>query len=231
MSGLSFATSAAVLGGLGYGAYLLTGRFGEDAKDAAQTAAQQQTQAAQAGIGEQRRQFDVAQGMLDPYAQAGAQATQMQADLAGINGPQAQAQAMQLIQGSPQFAAMQQQGEQAILRNASATGNLRTGNAQAQLAQLSPALLAQLIDQRYGQLGGMAGIGAGAAGSLAAGAQGMGQSVADLMGQQGAAQAGATLAGQQAQQNARNQVFNLGLQGAGLAATAFTGMPIPTPKL
>lgn len=231
MSGLSFATSAAVLGGLGYGAYLLTGRFGQDAADSITDADKDIQGGVQAGIDENRRQFDVAQGMLDPYAQAGAQATQMQADLAGINGPQAQAQAMQLIQGSPQFAAMQQQGEQAILRNASATGNLRTGNAQAQLAQLSPALLAQLIDQRYGQLGGMASIGAGAAGSLAAGAQGMGQVNADLIQQGAASSAGARLGAQQAQQNARNQVFNLGMQGAGLATTAFTGMPIPTPKL
>lgn len=231
MSGLSFISSAAVLGGLGYGAYLLTGNFGQDNAKSIQEGSAAQQQAFGSGIDEVRRQFDVAQGMLDPYAQAGAQATQMQADLAGINGPQAQAQAMQMIQSSPQFAAMQQQGEQAILRNASATGNLRTGNAQAQLAQLSPALLAQLIDQRYGQLGGMAGIGASAAGSLAAAGQGTGQSVADLMAQQGAAQAGGILGQQQAIQGGRNQAFNLASTLGGLGITAATGIPAPTPKL
>lgn len=223
--------SAAVLGGLGYGAYLLTGRFGEDAAQAAQQAGDIQAQAAQGGIDESRRQFDVAQGMLDPYAQAGVDATRMQADIAGINGPEAQARAVQMIQGSPQFTAMQQQGEQAILRNASATGNLRTGNAQAQLAQLSPALLAQLLDQRYGQLGGMAGIGAGSAASLAAGAQGTGANIADLMGQQGAAGAGGVLSAEQARQSGRNQFFNMGSSVVGLAGSLGTGMPIPTPKL
>lgn len=219
--------SAAVLGGLGYGAYLLTGRFGEDDAQAAREAGAIQSQAAQSGIDETRRQFDVAQGMLDPYAQAGVDATSMQADLIGMNGPEAQARAMQMLQSSPQFTAMQQQGEQAILRNASATGNLRTGNAQAQLAQLSPALLAQLADQRYGQLGGMAGIGAGSAASLAAGAQGTGQNIADLMGQKGAAASGGVLSAQQAYTNVRNQITNGLTSAAGAGLTAATGMPIP----
>lgn len=225
-------SSAAVLGGLGYGAYLLTGRFGQDAADSIEGANKDIQGGVAAGIEENRRQFDVAQGMLDPYAQAGQQATKMQADMAGLNGPQAQAQAIQMIQGSPQFAAMQQQGEQAILRNASATGNLRTGNTQAQLASLSPALLAQLLDQRYGQLGGMAGIGAGSAASLAAGAQGVGQNVTDLIQQGAASSAGARLGSEQAKQSGRNDFFNLLMQGAGMAGSVATGgIPIPTPRI
>ena len=71
MSGLSFATSAAVLGGLGYGAYLLTGRFGQDAADAVTGANKDIQTGIQGGIEENRRQFDIGKGMLDPYAQAG----------------------------------------------------------------------------------------------------------------------------------------------------------------
>lgn len=182
--------AVAVVGGSLIGGYMTSNAQ----RDAANTGAAAQTQAAQLGIEEQRRQFDAMRKLLDPYVTAGTGAMTGQQDLLGLNGMQAQQGAISGIQSSPQFAAMQKQGNDAILANASATGGLRGGNVQGALAQFSPSLLSSLIDQQYQRLGGMTQMGqASAAGVGAAGMQ-TGANVTNLLGQQGAAGAGAALA-------------------------------------
>jgi len=111
--------------------------------------------------------------LLDPYVQAGYQSLEQQQALNGSLGPEAQQAAYDQIQNSPGFQSAVQQGEQGILQNASATGGLRGGNTQGALAQFRPQMLNSAINQRYGQLGGITGIGqASAAGVGAAGMQG-----------------------------------------------------------
>ena len=99
---------------------------------------------------------------LDPYQQAGQDALSQQRALTGLDGPEAQAQAQAGIQGGAQFGALAQQGENAILQNASATGGLRGGNTQGALAQFRPQLLQQLLEQQYSRLSGFANQGLGA---------------------------------------------------------------------
>jgi hypothetical protein len=162
--------------------------------EAAQHAADTQANAAQLGIDESRRQFDAFQKALAPYVNAGTPALAGQQDLLGLNGGAAQQTAIGGIQNSPQFQALQQQGEDAILANASATGGLRGGNTQGALAQFRPQLLAQLINEQYAKLGGLTSLGQNAAaGTGNAGMQTGGQ-VAQLLQQQGAATAGGQLA-------------------------------------
>ncbi len=181
----------------------------KSAKKAASGAADAQGESAQLGIDESRRQFDAVQKLLSPYVQGGLMGQNGQQNLIGLNGAPAQQQAIGAIESSPMFGAMAKQGEDAILQNASATGGLRGGNAQAALGQFRPALLNSLIDQQYARLGGMTQIGqASAAGVGAAGMQ-TGQNVTQLLGQQGAAQAGALLAGGRAD----GQMIN-GIAGA-----------------
>lgn len=163
------------------------------AKQAAKGASAAQASAAQAGIGEEQRQFDAIQKLLAPYIQAGTGALGAQQNLIGLGGPEEQRKALEELQASPQFQALTQQGENAILANASATGGLRGGNVQGALAQFRPAVLSQLIEQRFGQLGSIAGMGqASAAGQAAMGMQ-QGQNIAGLLGQIGQAQAGGIL--------------------------------------
>lgn len=72
------------------------------AGDAADDASAAQTASAQAGIDEQRRQFDSVQALLAPYVGAGTGALQSQLDLMGIGGTQAvQAQDAYTIPGTP----------------------------------------------------------------------------------------------------------------------------------
>lgn len=185
-------------------------------------ASQAQQQSAQAGIDEQRRQFDAVQKLLQPYTEAGTGALTQQQALLGMGAPGAQQQAITALQGSPQFAALQQQGENAILQNASATGGLRGGNVQGALAQFRPALLSSLISQQYERLGGLSSMGQNAAAGVGNAGMATGRNVATLLGQQGQAQAGGILGQQSALTGGVNQAFGA-IQGAGGFGKLFGG--------
>ena len=124
-------------------------------------------------------------------------------------GRQMQQQAIQQIEQGPLFQQLAQQGEQAILANASATGGLRGGNVQAALGQFRPQLLNQLIEQQYARLAGLAnvgqtsaqsllGIGQASAAGQAASAGQAGSAISGLLASQGAAQAAGQVGAAQA---------------------------------
>lgn len=177
-------------------------------------ASQAQQQAAQGGIDEQRRQFDAIQKLLQPYSEAGTGALAQQQALLGIGTPEAQQQAITAIEQSPQFQALQKQGEEAILSRASATGGLRGGNVQAALAQFRPALLSSLIEQQYGRLGGLTAIGQNAAAGVGNAGMSTGTNISNLLGRQGQAEAGGILGQQSALTGGINKAFGA-VQGAG----------------
>ena len=204
---------------------------------AAQKAGKAQAQASEAGIEEQRRQFDVAMEMLKPYREAGLsameglqpfigggqQAYQQQLALAGLLGPEAEAAAIQRVQSRPGFMEEVRAGEEALLQQAAATGGLRGGNIQRALAEYRPEMLRRSIEQEYGRFGGLSSAGLGTLGDIfsagqasAAGsagqAQRLGESVAGLMGEAGAARAGAALGKGRAVQG----VLNLPMQVLGM---------------
>lgn len=186
--------------------------------DAAGDAAAVQAGASEAGIVEQRRQFDAAKKLLEPYvtagvgaigglapyAEAGQPALEQQQALLGLRGPEAQRQAIAGIEQGAGFQSQVRQGEEALLQRASATGGLRGGNIQAALAQFRPQMLQQEIESQYGRLGGLTALGqttqqniatmgqASAAGQASAGLK-TGADIAGLLGQRGAALAGGEL--------------------------------------
>jgi hypothetical protein len=203
---------------------------------AAGRAADVQSQAAEAGIAEQRRQFDALQNLLKPYvdvgvpamtkyagyAEAGPKAFEQQQALAGVLGPERQREAIAQIETGGGFQASVQAGEEALLQRASATGGLRGGNIQGALAQFRPQMLQEEIEQQYARLGGFSDIGRetqanllkiGQAAAAGVGAQGVetGTNISNLLAQQGAAQAGGTLG----KAKAYGQLFNLPAQMLG----------------
>ena len=188
------------------------------AADAANNAANLQAQSAQMGIDEQKRQFDKIIELLTPYVTAGTGSLTAQQDILGLNGNDAQQKIIEGIQNSPEFQAYTQQGENAILQNASATGGLRGGNTQAALSQFRPQLLSKLIQQRFQNLGGITSIGQSSAAGQAAAGQQTGMNIADLLNQKGAAQAGGALASGSVQSNVFNDLLKIGgtLYGAGV---------------
>jgi len=179
--------------------------------DAAGEAAGIQAGAAEAGIAEQRRQFDALQALLKPYTEAGLPALQQQQALLGLQGPEAEQAAIERIRGGETFQALTQQGEEALLQRASATGGLRGGNIQGALAQFRPALLNQAIEQQYGRLGGMTTLGQRSAAGVGAAGMESGTNVANLLAQQGAARAG----GELGEAKAFSGLFNLPAQVLG----------------
>ena len=178
---------------------------------AAGQAAGIQSGAAEAGIAEQRRQFDALQSLLKPYTEAGLPALEQQQSFLGLRGPEAERAAIERISGGERFKALAEQGEGALLQRASATGGLRGGNVQAALAQFRPQLLSNLIEEQYGRLGGLTSMGQRSAAGVGAAGTETGVNVANLLGQQGAAQAG----GEIGQARAYGNLFNLPAQMLG----------------
>lgn len=163
-------------------------------RSAARTAAGAQTQASEASIAEQRRQFDAVQALLKPYVDAGGGALTGQQNLIGLNGAGPQQAAITALEKSPAMTAATTLGENAILANASATGGLRGGNVQGSLAQFRPQILAQLINDQYSRLGGLSTMGANAATMTGNAGLQTGSNISNLITQAGAANAGAALA-------------------------------------
>lgn len=188
----------------------------KSAAQAAKDAAATQAGAAGQGIEEQRRQFDKLVELMTPYISAGTGALTQQQALIGLGGPEAQQQAIAGFEQSPLFQSITQQGENAILQRASATGGLRGGNVNLALSQFRPQALNALIEQQYGRLGGIAQIGqASAAGQ---GAQGMASAsnIGNLLANQAAATAGGQIAGG----NVGRQMFS-DVLGIGKTIAAF----------
>lgn len=195
---MSFGITATVITGLAVAGASIYGANKQ--ADAAQAAAGAQSEAANAGIAENRRQFDALQKLLSPYVQAGNQGLQGQMDLNGMNGGEAQGKAIDALQRGSGYQRTIQTGQSAILSNGSATGGLRGGNIQGALAGFSADALNNEINNQYNRLGQMTTLGQNsAAGVGAAGMQSANQ-IAGLYGQQGAAQAGGYLAQGQADQ-------------------------------
>ena len=192
---------------------------------AAGDAAAIQSGAAEAGIAEQRRQFDAMRELLkpytevgvpalkglQPYAEAGAPALEQQQALLGLRGPEAQRAAIAGIEGGAGYQAQVQAGEEALLQRASATGGLRGGNIQGALAQFRPQLLSSLIEQQYGRLGGMTQLGQRSAAGVGAAGMESGTNVANLLAAEGAARAG----GELGEAKAYSGLFNLPAQVLG----------------
>lgn len=178
---------------------------------AAGEAAGIQAGAAQQGIEEQRRQFDALQALLKPYTEAGLPALEAQQAFLGLKGPEAERAAIERISGGETFQALANQGENALLQRASATGGLRGGNIQGALAQFRPQLLSSLIEQQYGRLGGMTQLGQRSAAGVGEAGMATGTNIGNLLSQQGSAIAG----GQLGEAKAYGQLFNLPAQFIG----------------
>lgn len=198
--------AAAIVGGS-----LVGGVMSSNAQeDAAETAAGAQTQSSQAQIGESRRQFDEIRKLLEPYTTAGTGALSQQQALLGLSGAGAQRSAISALEQSPQMQALTQQGENAILQNASATGGLRGGNIQAALAQFRPQILSSMIESQYSKLGGLTSIGQNAAAGVGNAGMNASNQVNQALGNIGSAQAGAELAAGQANAGFANTLGQVG---------------------
>jgi len=175
-----------VVGGTAVAGSALQSRAADKAGDA-------QVAAANMGINAQERAYAETRMLLAPYVDAGPEALQAMRTQIGLAGAGPQQEAIDRIAGGPLLQQLTQQGEQALLQQASATGGLRGGNIQGALAQFRPRMLQAALDQQYARLGGLASVGQqSAVGQGSAGMQ-TGANTANLLGQIGSAQAGESI--------------------------------------
>jgi hypothetical protein len=193
------------------------------ASHGASKAANIQNQADQAAIGEQQRQFNVTDQELAPFRQAGLGGLAGYGDLVGTNGGPQQAAAIQALQASPFYQSLYNNGLEATLQNASATGGIRGGNTQLGLARFGSDTLAQVIQQQLGNLGALANMGLGATNSTGAFGAAASNNIANLTQQQGQNSGDAALA----QAGAMAGIFkNIGsLAGFAVNPSAFGAIP------
>lgn len=180
-------------------------------KKAAGKAADAQSEASQAGIDEQRRQFDKVQELLSPYVKAGTGSLQAQQDLIGLNGNKAQQAAIDALRASPAYTSAMRSGTDTINANASATGGLRGGNTQEALGRFGGDLLTNLVQSQFSNLGGITNLGQNSAAQTGSAAMASGNNIAGLLQQQGAAQAGGYIG----TANANSQMANSFTSGLG----------------
>ncbi len=179
------------------------------AEKAAKRAAAAQQQGLEAGITEQRRQFDVTQANLRPFQEAGVGALAGQQALLGLSGQDEQAAAFAALNQSPGQQFLRDRAQKNLLRNASAIGGLGGGNVRSALVQQGVGFAQQDLQNQFGRLGQLAGQGQSAATSIGQ----FGQQTASGIqrGLEGASQARASgiLGAQQAKSDQFNQLVSL----------------------
>jgi hypothetical protein len=117
------------------------------------TAANASREAADTSVAFQREALDYLKQSQEPLLQAQQFGLTGLMDFYGGN----QQGLIDQVQANPFYQSMVSQGEEAVLRNAAATGGLRGGNVQQALAQNSQNVLQGLTNQYLGGFGQLAG--------------------------------------------------------------------------
>lgn len=189
---MAVATSTAILAGTIGSAAIGASSARSAAKAqsaAARRAGDAQLQASRESIAFQKEQAELARELMDPFRRAGVSGLDQMMALGGMSGAEAQREAVQAIEESPEFEALQRQGTQGLLSGASATGGLRGGDTQRALAELRPNLLMGLADRNYNRLTGLTNLGQASAAGQAGNAMALGGNIANTLQNQGLSQA------------------------------------------
>jgi hypothetical protein len=134
-----------------------------EAEKSAKRAGEIQAQGQEAGVAEQRRQFDLTRSDLQPIQDAGNLARQQQQDLLGLSGAEAQNTAFSQFNDSPGQQFLRDRAQKNLLRNSAAIGGLGGGNVRSALVQQGIGFAQQDFQNQFGRLGQLAGQGQAAA--------------------------------------------------------------------
>lgn len=176
---------------------------------AASKSAKAQTESTEAGIDEQRRQFDATQESLKPFQEAGERALTQQEALLGLSGQPKQQAALADLEVSAGQKFLRARAQKNLLQNASAIGGLGGGNVRSALVQQGVGFAQQDLENQFARLGQVSGQGQAATTSVGQFGQQTAGNIANLHGQAGAARA----QGIQQQNQAFQQSFGTALTG------------------
>ena len=128
---------------------------------ATKRAADLQFQAAEKGIAETARQFDLTRADFASEQALGEEGIGGYRRLLGLDGAESQQSEIDALRGSPLYQSLYGNGRDAILANAAATGGLRGGNTQGALYRMGEDTLSSVIRQQLGDYASTIGIGMG----------------------------------------------------------------------
>lgn len=164
---MAIGTTAAILGSAALGA---AGSIASSSaqKSAAKSAANASQAATDQSIAEQRRQFDIAQQNQAPWLQAGRQSVGHYANLLGLNGPEASANALAVFEASPDYQYRMNESMRALTARNSALGIQDSGAAQRSALLQAGNLASGEFNNYANRLASLAGVGQTAAQNTAA---------------------------------------------------------------
>jgi hypothetical protein len=134
---------------------------------------------------QQQQQFGVTQANEQPFISAGTSALGQQGDLLGLHGDAAQQSGIAALMASPFYKSLYNNGLEANLQNASATGGLRGGNEGRSLANFGADTLSAAIQQQLANLNGLSTMGANTAAGLGSLSQSNANAQTGILGAQG----------------------------------------------
>lgn len=169
------------------------------AKGAARDAAAAQSVANDKAIAEQQRQYNTTRSDLMPWQTAGTSALGQQGNLLGLNGTANQQSSIDALKASPLYQSLFNNGQEALLQNASATGGLRGGNTQHSLANFGRDTLSAVIENQLNSLGGVSTSGQNAAAQTGTIGANSANNISQLLSDTGTSQANASMAAGKAQ--------------------------------
>ncbi len=178
--------------------------------DAASDASSVQAQAAREGVAEQRRQFNINQDNFQPFLEGGQSALGSELAFLGLSGQNQQQQALDQFSLRPDQQFIQQQGEQALLRNSAAIGGLGGGNVRRELQSFGQGTASQALSEQLNRLASLRGGGQTATSNLAQIGQQSASNIGAGLQASGAAQASGILGAQQANTGLVNNLIGLG---------------------
>jgi hypothetical protein len=165
----------AVLGGVG------SAVGGVLEANAAEQAAETQSQAAQNALALQREMFEYQKSLLEPYRTAGTKALERLSGAMGLGGPGSQ---QQMLEMDPGYGFRLGEGLKALERMQASRGNFLSGGALKAGQRFAQDTASQEYGNAYNRLANIAGLGQTAGTQMGGAAAGFGTSAGNIMGQE-----------------------------------------------
>lgn len=154
---------------------------GITAANAAEAAAEQQSEAARNALALQREMFEYQKSLLEPYRTAGTAALGRLTGAMGLGGP---AQQQQMLEMDPGYGFRLGEGLKALERMQAARGSMLSGGAMKAGQRYAQDYASGEYSNAYNRLANIAGLGQTAGTQLGGAAQQFGQTAGNIMGQE-----------------------------------------------
>jgi hypothetical protein len=167
--------------------------------NAAEKAAETQSQAAANALALQREMFEYQKSLLEPYRTAGTKALERLSGAMGLGGPGSQ---QQMLEMDPGYGFRLGEGLKALERMQASRGNFLSGGALKAGQRFAQDTASQEYGNAYNRLANIAGLGQTAGTQMGGAAAGFGTSAGNIMGQEANALAAGRVARGSAYSNA-----------------------------